>query len=146
MNPTNPIIDPELESILNSWVEAQKAASQWTAREKELRQSIFNRLFPEPIEGANNFKRLPFDKTLVGDYRINYTADKGLLDAEIALGKKSNLRPLIDQVINWRPEVRAGELNKLGTEDKRALAPFITSKPGLPALEFKTTSRMRKGK
>ena len=140
-NPTE--IDPELNDLLTRWVAADKAATQWTAIEKELRQAIFNRCFPEPADGTGNLFRLPFDKTLVGDYRINYTVDRGLLDA-IMKDAGSNIKPLVEQIIAFEPRVKPGEVKKLSDEEKLLVAPLLTAKPGLPGLEFKTTSKMRR--
>lgn len=146
LNPTSPspILSPELNQLLTEHKQAETLASQWTARERELRQAIFNYCFPKPVEGTGNLYRLPFDKTLVGDYKINYMVDRGLLDAEIKKGLTSNVRPVIDKVISFDPKVRPGELKKLEREDLLLISPLITAKPGLPALEIKTTSKMRR--
>lgn len=145
-NKPNPAdLDPELNSILSQWVEADRLATHWASREKELRQAIFAKQFPSPEEGAKNFLRLPFDKTLVGDYRINYTVDRGLLDA-IKANPESNLLPIVEKVIKYRPEVSKTELKELSAEDRLAIADLLTAKAGLPGLEIKTTSKMRNRK
>lgn len=140
-NPTE--LDADLNDLLTRWVAADQEATKWTAIEKQLRQSIFNRCFPEPADGTGNLFRLPFDKTLVGDYRINYTVDRGLLDV-IMKDATSNVKPLVEQIIAFEPRVKPGELKKLTDDDRLLVAPLLTARPGLPGLEFKTTSKMRR--
>lgn len=137
-------IAPDLSAKLTAWLHAQDLASQWKAEEEKLRREIFATAFPEPKEGTDNLLNLGYDRTLVGDNRTNFTVDRGLLDDIMKQPKSGNLRVLVEKVIRFDPKVRDGEFKKLSHEDKLALADLLTQRPGLPSLEIKTTSRMRK--
>lgn len=140
---TEPKLSAKLNTLLTEWTAAESAASLATAKEKELRQQIFDLCFPAPVKGSGNQYHLPFDRTLVGDFRTNLSADKEMALAILA-DKKSNIRPIVEKVIKWKPEVSKAEFSALSDEERNLLGDLITEKPGLPALEIKVTSKLRK--
>lgn len=137
MNIEAPGISEDFSQLLTAWHHAEEQAKIWSDREKELRVAIFGNAFKDPKPGTNKFK-LPYGKTLVGDYRLNYTVDKPVLET---LRNDAEALPIIDAVISYRPEVKGGAFRALTDNEKAIAAQFITEKPGTPGLEIKTYKR-----
>jgi len=56
----------------------------------------------------------------------------------------SNMKPLVEEVIDFPPKVRDGAFEKLSPESKLLIAPALTATPGTPELELKPEKSVRK--
>lgn len=136
------LIDPnsqELSDLLGQWHEAKEQAGSWDAKEKALRLRIFGGLFPNPIPGARNRVRLPFNMALIGDYRLNYKVDEAGMTAS-----RSIIDPAVfESVISFRPSVRDVAFRELDADTQRPFTVFITVSPGTPGIELKPADKVR---
>ncbi|QJD54376.1 hypothetical protein [Aminobacter phage Erebus] len=128
----------ELDRLLTEWHAAVQNANHWTAKEMELRKQIFNGMFINPVVGTNKVK-IAHGMALIGDYRMNYKIDKAVME------ESRGFIPvhLLEAVISYRPEVKAGGWKKLSDEEKKHFGAFITETPGSPGLELKPANKVR---
>lgn len=129
----------EIERLLNEWYAAKKQLDHFKVEEMRLRKEVFDLAFPSPKLGTNKIK-LNHDMALVGEFKLNYRIDKPAL---LSMRSEPNIAPLLDEVIDYRPEVRGGAFEKLPTPDKNLLSGCITSAAGSPSLEIKSAKNMR---
>ena len=134
-----PATSPIPDALISEWDDAVAKADYWKEKELELRLKIFGTAFPTPKVGANKI-RINYGMALVGTHRINYKVDK---PAILTMYNQDNVRPIVDKVINFRPEVKEGEYKKLTPDDLKLIAEAITETPGTPALEVKSASKLR---
>ena len=125
-----------LTELLTEWHEAVAKSEEWATKEKALRVQIFAVAFPEPTIGKNKI-HLPHDMALIGDYRMNYRIDRAGLEAAAVPSE------LLESVVNYRPEIRAGAWRELSDQDRLLFADFVTETPGTPGLEIKHKSKVR---
>ncbi|AGC35760.1 hypothetical protein ACP46_gp75 [Rhizobium phage RHEph06] len=133
----------DLNQLLTQWDEAVKKveeAKPWVEKERALRTLIFNTAFPNP-ERTQNAKRIDFGMALVGKPKINWTVDRALITVML---QQSNVKPIIEDVIDFAPKVRDGAWEKLSAEDQLLLAPALTAKPGTPELELRPQNKVKK--
>lgn len=134
------------EKALARWHFLQQKANEaapFIEEEKRMRALIFENEFPADIQvRTQNAKRLDFGMALVGKPRTNWSTDRAAIEA--AIKSNSNVKPLIEEVIDFPPKVRDGAYDKLSDESKLALAPFLTAKAGTPELEFRPQKGVKK--
>lgn len=109
-------------------------------KERELRTEIFNHAFPNPVR-TQNAKRIEFGMALVGKPKTSYSVDRAAITEML---KMPNLKPLIEDVVDFAPKVRDAAYEKLSLEDKVLLAGAFTVKPALPELELKSQGDVKK--
>lgn len=128
---------------IGEWQKAKLKAAEWTAKEMELRKSIVEEFFPAECEEGKNNMKLEWGKQLGFTKVISRKADKAQLAAAIELeaaklaadpNYKSNILPLIEEVIKYDPVVSASAYKELSAESKLLLADIITEKEGAPTL------------
>lgn len=129
----------KLEPTITKWFKVKQQLDKLMVEEKNLRLEIFNVAFPAPERGTNKIK-ISHGMALVGDYRLNYKVDRALLDNMLS---DPEAEPLIREVIDFRPGVRAGEWEKMSDNEKKILAPMITETPGTPGLDVKPQNKVR---
>jgi len=132
-----PLLD--LDEMITEWFNLSEQVSKLIVHERELRTEIFKRAFPNPERGTNKI-RISHGMALVGDYRLNYTVDRPLLEEKLADAK---IAPIVHEIINFQPNVREGAFYKLSDEDRNLVADMITEKPGTPGLEIKSAAKVR---
>lgn len=136
----NELASPIADSLVTEWQEAAKQSDYWQQREKELRVQLFKLGFPKPEYGTNKI-RISHGMALIGDYRMNYRIDRPLLESA---SSEPSLRPLLDRVVAYRPEVRPGEFRKLTKPELLQVAAIITETPSpTPGLELKPQNKVR---
>ena len=128
-----------LDAMITEWYELAEKLNPLIQRERELRTAIFKQAFPEPNRGTNKV-RISHGMALVGDYRLNYTVDRPLLQEKL---NDPAIAPIIHEIINFSPLVREGAFYKLSDEDRSLVADMITEKPGTPGLEIKPANKVR---
>lgn len=127
-----------LETLLTMWDTANTNATLWKEAENSLRKAIFNNAWPSPTRGRN-LLRIGHGMALVGDYKINYRIDQpGLENARDFIPLE-----LFQQIIEYKPSVKAGPYRELAPEQQRLFHEFITETPGLPGLEIKPQAKIR---
>ncbi len=130
--------ETELDKLLTDWVKAEANATHWAQEELTLRKKIFEGNFKNPVAGMNKLK-IGHGMALIGDYRLNYTIDKAVLEESRGFIPAA----LLDEIISYRPEVKGGAFRKLSADDKKHFAAIITEKPGTPGLELKPQNKVR---
>lgn len=133
----------DLNQLLTQWDEAKQhvaAAQVWVDKERSLRALIFNTAFPTP-ERTQNAKRIDFGMALVGKPKINWTVDRALITSML---QAPNIKPIIEDVIDFAPKVRDGAWEKLSEADQLLLSPALTARPGLPDLELRPQNKVKK--
>lgn len=115
------------------WVITQRVEAD-KVRELELRKQLFGAAFPDPTEGSkHNRMNLSDGYILQGDYKINRTLDAAVVST---LMKGDNTRPVVENVIDYKPSLLLPKWKALGTEDRALLADMVTEKPGTPTLKI----------
>lgn len=128
------------DELITEWIEAARQFDYWQRREKELRVQVFGLAFPTPTYGTNKIK-ISHGMALIGDYRMNYRIDRPLLQAA---QEEAGMRPVLEKVITYRPEVRAAEFRKLDPAELLLVGPMITETPSpSPGLELKPQNKVR---
>jgi hypothetical protein len=131
----NPPAEVLLESMVSDWYALKAQIADLTAKESDLRKAIFARAFTDAPEKGSVRAGLGYGKDLKATTKLNYSIDKEAL----AQVRKADAIPpdVLDLVVRYKPEVVEAEFLRIANpEHKRALASFITSKPGLPSLEI----------
>lgn len=135
-----------LYADISAWHAAKAKMAEWTSKERELRDAIVAKYFPEGTEGTNTMN-LDFGKALKANITVSRGVDKAQLeamktseDAKLAADPeyKSNLMPLLDEVVKYRPEVSTSGWKELSAESRLLLADVVTEKPGAPSLSIET--------
>ena len=130
--------DGKFEKKLELWYNMADEMAQYKAVEMELRKEIFDRCFPNPVEGSGNKYELQGGWIVQAKYPYTRKVDVAIL---------TNLQPKLDKagvpssVIKWTPTLVMGEYNKLPDKQKAILDQAIEVKPGSPALEVKLPKR-----
>lgn len=133
----------DLNQLLTQWDEAKRQAAQaqvWIDKERSLRKLIFETAFPMP-ERTQNAKRIDFGMALVGKPKINWSIDRALITTML---QSPNIKPIIEEVIDFAPKVRDAAWEKLSEADQLLLAPALTARPGLPDLELRPQNKVKK--
>lgn len=129
----------KLEAKLTEWFNVKAEADALVLKEKTLRREIFDLGFPAPEFGTNKL-RISHGMALIAKLPASYTVDKAVLDALMSI---ENAVPLLQEVINYRPEVRDAKFRALAKDDLNLIAPAITQKQGSPQLEIKPQKSVR---
>lgn len=136
----------ELYDTISEWHKAKAKAAEWTAKEMELRKAIGAKFFADATEGTNNLA-LDYGKVLKFTKTISRSPDKAQLNAVLFEERKklaedpeykSNVMPLIDDVISYEPKVSVSEWKKLDADQQKLLADVVTEKDGAPSLSIET--------
>lgn len=132
-----------LYETITKWQTAKLKAAEWTAKEMDLRKEIVEKFFPEGLEEGKNNMKLEWGKQLGYTRNISRKADKAQLRAALETeaqklaedpSYKSNILPLIEEVISYDPVVSNSAYKELSPESQALLADIITIKDGAPTL------------
>lgn len=140
-NESNPEFD--MNAALTRWRFLQDEINKvapLVEEEKKLRMEIFKAAFPNP-ERTQNAKKVGFGYALVGKPRTNWRVDRALIESML---QEPEMKPLVEQVIDFPPKVRDGAFEKLSDNEKGMIAPALTATPGTPELELKPEKSVRK--
>ena len=122
------------QNVLNDWYEITQRMAADKLREIELRKQLFGAAFPDPTEGSKDNKfSLADGWVLQGDYKINRTIDAAVVST---LMKGDNTRPIVENVVEYKPSLVLAKWKGLDTEDRALLADMVTEKPGSPTLKI----------
>lgn len=126
----------QLNDLITRWFEAKKQLEAWTHRERELRQELVQLAFDGATVGETHNLRVDHGMALVAKLPINYTVDGD------ELGKCPP--ELINQFIRWKPTLIEPAWRKATDNERKTFADVVTEKPGMPQLELKKASSIRK--
>lgn len=122
------------EQLTTDWWAASQALDALKVRELALRNELFKRQFPNPVEGsAENKVPLGEGWILQADHKINRNVDEAVVSA---LMKGDNTRALAEKVFRYKPELVLKEYRALDDEARKMIADAVTEKPGTPALKI----------
>jgi hypothetical protein len=122
------------EQLPTEWWAASQALDALKVRELAMRNELFKRQFPNPVEGsAENKVPLGEGWILQADHKINRNVDEAVVSA---LMKGDNTRPLAEKVFRYKPELVLKAFRDLSDEEKKIVADAVTEKPGTPALKI----------
>lgn len=130
------IVEDNLE-LLEDWrlakVEVEEIKSI-LARERELRQQVFDAFFPEPKEGTNTIM-LPAKWKLKGQFKLDRQIDRGALDSVLEqLRKKEKVNS--DDLIEIMPKLRLTNYRALTKEQRDIFDQALVIKPQTPTIEI----------
>jgi hypothetical protein len=126
---------PTFEAVLDKWQFAKQMMNVWQTQERELRLALFGGAVPTPKEGVNNVE-LSDGRICKFDHKVNRTiADPVAARDELRAAGIND----VDQYLKPKYELAVGPYKKLAPDSaaRLVLDKYITSKPGLPALEVK---------
>jgi len=122
------------EQLTTEWWAASQSLEAIKTRELALRNELFKRQFPNPVEGsAENKVPLGGGYILQADHKINRNVDEAVVSA---LMKGDNTRALAEKVFRYKPELVLKEYRALDDEARKVIADAVTEKPGTPALKI----------
>lgn len=139
-----PAEQPVTTADVFRWYEMQDQLDKLKKSETLLRSHIFKGLFKSPTEGVNTLpltdlyalSGMPDDGHVIkGTYKINRSVDKAALTANQADIREKHPSIKLDEVIEWKPELRIGAYKKLTAEEQLIIDRLLTIKPGMPELE-----------
>jgi len=133
----------DMDAALTRWRFLQEKineAAPFVEEEKILRAAIFNAAFPKAVR-TQNAKKVSFGFALVGKPRTNWKVDRALVENWI---QDPEMKPLVEQVIDFPPKVRDGAFDALSGNEKGRIAAALTATPGTPELELKPEKSVRK--
>lgn len=144
----------ERDGLITNWLKQKELAEAYIEAERNLRQEIVSKLFPNPRKGTNRYE-LPQDYALKLVNSLSYTlGDKDKVDDT---GKKISIREQVeklqdqidlisevygDRLIRWKPEIVASEYEKLSDNNvieskiKALIDELLTIKPAMPQLSL----------
>jgi hypothetical protein len=133
--PVEQLVQLDPLAVLAAWHEASLELAQLKIREGHLRLAAFQKNVAAPVEGTNN---VPLEGgyllKAIGkvNYKVEDTAE--MRAALVALPGETPQR-----LLKWEPNLSVSEWKRLLDTDPVAaatVAPFITSKPGMPDLKI----------
>jgi hypothetical protein len=136
-----------LYAKIGEWQKAKSKAAEWTAKEMDLRKEIVAEFFPADCEEGKNNMKLEWGKQLGFTRVINRSVEKVQLKAALELEAakkaadptyKSNILPIIDEVIQYEPKVSVSAYKELSEESRLLIADIVTVKEGAPTLALET--------
>lgn len=125
--------DAVTQADLDEWYRLQDQLKKIKASEMLLRTKIFKHLFPNPVEGTNNYP-LAEGWVAKGKYTINREVDPGALGAYRPKLAEAGINA--DMLVQYKPSLVLGEYRKLTAEQQQLFDACLIIKPGSPALEI----------
>ena len=125
---------------LREWERLRESVRVLQAKERELREGLFNGTFPTPREGANKVEFTGPDGVeyvLTGTYKLNRSVDEELwAEVQGALPEE-----VASEVMVWDPRLDMKFYRGLKDEWQKQVDACLTIKPGLPELELKPKNK-----
>lgn len=121
--------------MLDEWQVAAAEAKRWQAREKELRDRIFQSTFEAPKEGVNKYT-LPDGRQVKATHKLYRKLDEAAYPSiREAIINTFGMDPE-EGVIKRKPEVSVSAYKKLPAEIRNVLDDAIVAKAGSPSIEI----------
>lgn len=132
---------PVSQEELSQWFKLQQELKAVKASEMLLRQSIFARMFPTPVEGTNNAP-LADGWVLKGGYVINREVDAAALQVMREEFTKVGINS--DMLVEWKPSLKVGIYKELTAEQRALFDRCLVIKPGSPALKIELPAKVKR--
>lgn len=133
------------EELLYQWRRVKADASNYAKLERELRNSVIARAFPDAKRGTSTFDfggGAKLVATFPESYKLDQQLINGVLDTIDNLGERAKLR--VEGLVKFKAELAVGAYKALGTSldetdkvIKKTIDKILTVTPGQPQLEFK---------
>jgi hypothetical protein len=124
------VIDPKK---LEAWFLLRDQLKEIKEAEKALRMEIFNKAFPNPIEGTNKVE-LGDGYILKATYPINREVDVAVLTAITKQLKDNHIK--VDKLVKWEPELMIKGYRTLDEEELAIFDQCLIIKEGSPQMEI----------
>ncbi len=129
-----PAIPAALKPALDEWRSLVEWIEKAKPREMELRRTLAEVFFPNPVEGVNRIiTEDGFEFTL--EHKINRTIDEAALAPVMAELPESSPFRNPGVLITWKPVLVLGGLRVMPDEERKIFSQAMTEKPGTPSLE-----------
>lgn len=120
----------EYLEALEEWQSLGPKIKQLQARERELRNLLFEGTFPNPKEGTNTYN-LPDGRIIKGTYKLSRSVDEAALPAVLEQLPEG----LGDRLVQFKPSLVLSEYRKLPDDQRKIFDQALITKPGSPTLE-----------
>lgn len=134
-------VDEVKQEDIQQWYVLQDQLKKLKASEMLLRTRIFKGLFPNPVEGTNNYP-LPDQWVLKGGYKLTRNIDIGSLQAMRERFAAAGVRP--DSLVEYKPSLVLSEYRTLTEEQRQLFDQCLEIKPGSPSLEIVLPAKAKK--
>lgn len=128
------------QETLTQWWNLSAQLKKIKASEITLRKMIFDNKFTEPKEGTNSVNIDEF-YVLKGKHTLNRNVDVG---AYKSIQAKLREMGVHDDVVDWKPELKKANYNKLTNDQRKFFDQCLIIKPGTPALEIVLPAEAKK--
>lgn len=133
--------DEVKQSDIEEWYKLQDQLKKLKASEMLLRQRIFRGLFPNPVEGTNNYQ-LPENWVLKAKYPITRDVDIGSFQAMRERFTEAGVHA--DSLVEYKPSLVLREYRTLTEEQRQLFDQCLQIKPGSPSLEIVLPAKAKK--
>lgn len=132
------------EELLFQWRRVKADASNYAKLERELRNSVIARAFPDTKRGTStlDLEGCKLVATFPESYKLDQQLINGVLDTIDNLGERAKLR--VEGLVKFKAELAVGAYKTLGTSldetdkvIKKTIDKILTVTPGQPQLEWK---------
>jgi hypothetical protein len=134
-------VDEIKQEDIQQWYVLQDQLKKLKASEMLLRTRIFKGLFPNPVEGTNNYP-LPEQWVLKGGYKLTRNIDIGSLQAMRERFAAAGVRA--DSLVEYKPSLVLSEYRTLTDEQRQLFDQCLEIKPGSPSLEIVLPAKAKK--
>jgi hypothetical protein len=134
-------VDEIKQEDIQQWYVLQDQLKKLKASEMLLRIRIFKGLFPNPVEGTNNYP-LPEQWVLKGGYKLTRNIDIGSLQAMRERFAAAGVRA--DSLVEYKPSLVLSEYRTLTDEQRQLFDQCLEIKPGSPSLEIVLPAKAKK--
>jgi hypothetical protein len=134
-------VDEIKQEDIQQWYVLQDQLKKLKASEMLLRTRIFKGLFPNPVEGTNNYP-LPEQWVLKGGYKLTRNIDIGSLQAMRERFAAAGVGA--DSLVEYKPSLVLSEYRTLTEEQRQLFDQCLEIKPGSPSLEIVLPAKAKK--
>lgn len=125
------MVEQSLDVIVRQWRESKAVLTEAKKLEVDLRNQIFQQLFPAPMEGTNTYT-LPDGAKVKGTYKYYRKVDEAAI-ADVMNQLPEEVRPLL---IRFKPEVNVKVYKSLPEQQRMLFEEALIIKPGTPGLDY----------
>ncbi len=133
---------------LQQWYKLQQKLGKLKSEEAMLRARIFSDLFPDPVEGTNNYDiNDGTGAVLKATHVINRNIDMGSLEAldKAIRTPDANLPKLpLRKLVEWKPSLVLKEYRSLTEEERHVFDQCLIIKEGSPQMKIEIPKRAKR--
>ena len=132
---------------VKDWMEVKKKLAELMVtvkpliqKERDLRNTVQQEIFPSPREGTNNAV-LPNGGRLTFTYKLKRDIDEGVIN--LTLAELRDLGVRTDELVEWKPKLVTSLYRTLTDEQRHVMDHGLTTKPETPTLNFTPPSKRK---